>query len=63
MSSLQAEVTRIVHVLKWQSPCSFLKFHQVLLTYGYSNIITVADCTRREAEEDKCAHAVDVGIG
>jgi len=33
------------------------------LTCDYSYIIAVADCTRREAEEDNCAHAVNVGIG
>jgi len=30
---------------------------------GYSYIIAFADCTSREAEEDNCAHAVNVGIG
>jgi len=25
------EVTRIVHVLKWQAACSSLKFHQVFI--------------------------------
>jgi len=31
MSSVQAEVTRIVHVLQWQAACSFVIFHQVFI--------------------------------
>jgi hypothetical protein len=51
-----------VFTVRYEGACSFLNFH-VLLTCGYSYIIAVADCTRREAEEDSCAQAVSVGIG
>jgi hypothetical protein len=47
-----------------ESGLQFFKISSLfLLTCGYSYIIAVTDCTRKEAEEDSCAHAVNVGSG